>query len=116
MHRHYPGHCYCCEQRCYNPQDKTANWHGTRTTMLLANGSQTSVTLCDRCLEEPDLNKIWKNMIAGWVYEHATKIVVTPKDAVAKKQMHCYISRQMRESFILCILYSMPCCDVADWI
>ena len=86
------GHCTGCGEYLWDPQTDPAFWRGERATVLLADGSQMAITLCDKCLANPDLDIIWSVIIDGWFAEGAT----------------AYVAKQHKENLILCVLYSTP--------
>lgn len=86
------GHCACCSEFVWDAGSDPAQWPGSRCTMLLADGSQMDVTLCPKCLRDPDFDLIWKNVVAGWAAEKAED----------------YAAKQATKNMILSLLYNTP--------
>lgn len=85
------GHCACCSQFVWDVHSDPQGWTGSRSTMLLADGSHMDVTLCKKCETDPDFDAIWQNVLAGWAAESA----------------EVYAAMQAETNFILSLLYNM---------
>lgn len=92
MPRKMVGFCADCSTHIWDAGTDPKSWGGKRATMLLANGSFMDVTLCNDCLENPNLDRIWENVLEGWIAEGGGK----------------YAAWQAKDDFILSMIYTMP--------
>ena len=92
MSRRMVGFCADCSTHIWDAGTDPNSWEGRRATMILANGSFMDVTLCHKCLEAPNFDRIWENVLDGWIAEGGGK----------------YAIWQAKSNFILDMIYTMP--------
>ena len=86
------GHCAQCREFVWKANTDPKEWPGFRATAMLADGSFMDLTLCTKCMTQPDLDLIWRIVIDGWSAEGGT----------------FYARAQARTNFILTISYTKP--------
>ncbi len=94
-----PGHCTQCGEFLWDREDDYRGRSGKRATFMLANGTVMDLTMCDECLEDLDLEKIWFQVLAGWRGGNA--------DAVRED-----IAQAVNTNFVLALLYTQEWRDV----
>ncbi len=61
-----PGHCVQCGELLWDREDDYRGRTGKRASFMLANGTIMDLTMCDGCLETPDFELLWYNVMSGW--------------------------------------------------
>lgn len=88
-----PGHCVQCGTHLWDRVDDFRNRAGKRGSFLMANGTVMDLTMCNACLENPDCELLWMNVMSGW----------RAGNCDAKRPD---IAKAANENFILGLLYT----------
>ncbi len=91
------GCCTQCGAVLWDAKQPPSARPGVQATVVLADGSWMSLTVCAECFAAPDLDRMWGQVLAGWL--QGKTVSLAGKD---------YVARQARDNFILACLFGLP--------